>query len=94
MPDPVADEVKEQRCARFMEKQAAIGTKRLPTKVGKTLQVPIDEITPQGAVGRSAADAPELDGRVYLENALQLRPGPRLPARVTRADCHDLWGDL
>jgi ribosomal protein S12 methylthiotransferase len=90
----VAEEVKEERLARFMEKQAVISAARLRTKVGKTLEVLIDEAGPQGAVGRSHADAPEIDGKVYIEGGLKPKPGQRIKVRITRADTHDLYGVL
>ncbi len=94
LPDPVDEDVKEERLARFMEKQAAISAAKLKAKVGKTLEVLIDEVTPDGAIGRSQADAPEIDGKVYVEGKLKPLAGQRVNVRVTRADTHDLFGQL
>jgi ribosomal protein S12 methylthiotransferase len=94
LADAVPEEVKEQRLARFMEKQAGISAAKLKAKVGRTLEVLIDEVTPKGAVGRSWADAPEIDGKVYIDSKLKPLPGQRVQAKVTRADTHDLYAKL
>lgn len=94
LPDPVPEEIKEERYARFMEKQAAISVNKLQAKVGKTLEVLIDEITPEGIVGRSFADAPEIDGKVYLRGGSSWRAGQRVRALIQRADTHDLYGRI
>ncbi|MDI3258660.1 MAG: 30S ribosomal protein S12 methylthiotransferase RimO [Sinobacteraceae bacterium] len=94
LPDPVPEEIKEERYARFMEKQAAISANKLQAKVGKTLEVLIDEITPEGIVGRSFADAPEIDGKVYLRGGSSWRAGQRVRALIQRADTHDLYGRI
>jgi ribosomal protein S12 methylthiotransferase len=90
----VPEELKEERLARFMKQQAGISAAKLKSKVGRTLEVLIDEQLPAGAVGRSSADAPEIDGKVYLEGKLRPLPGQRVQVRVTRADTHDLHGKL
>lgn len=92
LPDQVPEEVKEERRQRLMELQAAISRERLQRKVGRTLTVLVDEVDDQGAVGRSAADAPEIDGRVYIDGASSLRPGEFVRVRITEAGEHDLWG--
>jgi ribosomal protein S12 methylthiotransferase len=94
LADAVPEGVKEERLARFMQKQAKISAAKLKAKVGRTLEVLIDEVSPQGAVGRSWADAPEIDGKVYLEGKLKPLPGQRVQAKVTRADTHDLYAKL
>jgi ribosomal protein S12 methylthiotransferase len=94
LPGAVAEEIKEERYARFMETQAALSAKKLRSKVGKTLEVLIDEVTPQGTVGRSWADAPEIDGKVYVQSPFKPAPGQRLRVRVTHADTHDLYAEL
>lgn len=66
LPDPVLDEIKQARYDRFMQLQQRISTERLKQKVGQTLPVLIDEVDDEGAIGRSYADAPEIDGCVYL----------------------------
>jgi ribosomal protein S12 methylthiotransferase len=59
--------------------------------VGRTIEILIDEVDEQGAVGRSTADAPEIDGKVYLDGVEGLRPGDFVEAEVTGADEYDLW---
>jgi ribosomal protein S12 methylthiotransferase len=87
----VPEEVKEQRWHRFMEAQRAISEDLLRAKVGREITVLIDEIDDEGAVGRSSADAPEIDGSVFIESANGLKPGDFVQARVTEADAYDLW---
>lgn len=90
---PVPDEVKEERRARFMQLQEKISTARLNNKIGKTLAVLVDEITPQGAIARSSADAPEIDGQVFIRKPGKLKPGDFAQVRVVRSDAHDLWAE-
>ncbi len=87
----VPDAVKEERRARLMELQAAISAKRLAAKRGKTLNVLVDRVDPDGAVARSYADAPEIDGAVYVEASEDLRAGEFAKVRITDSDEHDLW---
>ncbi|MDV3238857.1 MAG: 30S ribosomal protein S12 methylthiotransferase RimO [Gammaproteobacteria bacterium] len=91
LPDAVPEEVKEERHARFMEVQARISAARLQEKVGRTLAVIIDEVDAEGAIGRSAADAPEIDGQVYVD-ARDVHVGDIVEVTVTDADEHDLFG--
>jgi ribosomal protein S12 methylthiotransferase len=94
LPDPVPEAIKQERLARFMQTQARISAAKLQRKIGKTVTVLIDAITADGtARARSAADAPEIDGCVYIERATQLKVGEFVSVRVTRADEHDLWGE-
>jgi len=90
----VPEEVKEERLARFMEKQAEISAARLQAKIGQTIDVLIDEVDEEGAIGRSKADAPEIDGMVYLNDETDLVPGEIVQAVVEHADEHDLWARL
>ncbi|HEU4968532.1 30S ribosomal protein S12 methylthiotransferase RimO [Sphingomonas sp.] len=93
LPDPVPEDVKEERYARIMEKTAAISAARLAAKVGRTLPVIIDEVDEDGgATARSQADAPEIDGNVLLRDARGLEPGDIVPALIEDADEHDLFG--
>jgi ribosomal protein S12 methylthiotransferase len=94
LPDPVPEEVKEERKARFMQVQEKISARRLKRKVGKTLAVLVDAMTDEGAVARSSADAPEIDGRVYIEKSRGLKIGEFATVRVTRSDAHDLWAEV
>ena len=99
LPGAVPEAVKEERYARLMEKTEAISAARLAAKVGRTLPVIIDEVGEPdedgdvGATGRSQADAPEIDGAVYLRQVSpDLRPGDIVEATIEEADAHDLYG--
>ena len=92
LPHPIPEEVKEQRRARFMATQERISAARLKAKVGRTLNVLIDQIDGDTAVARSSADAPEIDGLVHVRGAKRSKPGEFARVRITRADEHDLWG--
>ncbi|OIP08956.1 MAG: ribosomal protein S12 methylthiotransferase [Betaproteobacteria bacterium CG2_30_59_46] len=92
LPGAVPEEVKEERVARLMELQEEISTAKLERKIGQTLTVLVDEVDEEGAVARSAADAPEIDGLVYIEEADNLKPGDFVEVEITDADAHDLWG--
>ena len=93
---PVPEELKQERLARFMEKQAVISAAKLQKKIGRTIEVLIDEAGPDRVIGRSAADAPEIDGRVIIGKIgkAKLRAGMRMHATVTAADTHDLHADI
>ena len=91
LPDPVPGEVREERRARLMQLQEKISARRLRARVGKTLRVLVDAVTPRGAVSRSAADAPEIDGVVHIEDGQHLKPGEFAQVKVARSDAHDLW---
>ena len=93
LPNPVPEDVKEERYARIMEKTAAISAARLAAKVGRTLDVIIDEVDDEGgATGRSKADAPEIDGNVFLRDSGGLKEGDIIPVLIEDADEHDLYG--
>jgi ribosomal protein S12 methylthiotransferase len=93
LPGIVPEEVKEERYARFMEKTAAISAAKLAAKVGRTIDVIIDAVDPEGgATGRSKADAPEIDGEVHLRDSGHLAQGDIVPVLVEDADEHDLYG--
>ena len=93
LPDPVPEEIKEARRERFMQTQAAISERRLANKVGRTLRILVDGVEGRTAVGRSTADAPEIDGLVYVEKAPKdIGPGDFVDVRITRADTYDLYG--
>jgi ribosomal protein S12 methylthiotransferase len=93
LPDPVPEELKQERYARFMAKQQAISRARLQQKVGREIEVLVDEVDAEGAVGRSMADAPEIDGRVHMPGATELVPGDWVRGVVSHADEYDLWID-
>lgn len=94
MPDQVPEAVKEERFHRFMQLQQQISAQRLQQKIGKTLAVMVDDIGEQGIVGRSMADAPEIDGLVYVDNQSNqaIRVGQIIAVTITDADEYDLWG--
>lgn len=94
LSDPVPEDVKEERYHRFMQLQQAISAERLQAKVGRTISVLIDEVDDEGAIGRSFADAPEIDGAVYLNGETSLKPGQLVQAVVEHADEYDLWATL
>lgn len=91
LPDPIPEEVKEERYHRFMATQQKISAARLQAKVGRVIDVLIDEVDDEGAIGRSFADAPEIDGAVYLNGLLDVKPGDVIKAVVDAADEYDLW---
>ncbi|MGE0559983.1 MAG: 30S ribosomal protein S12 methylthiotransferase RimO [Burkholderiales bacterium] len=91
LPDPVPEEVREERRARFMAVQEKISAERLKRQVGKTITVLVDDAGRDGAIARSAADAPEIDGRVIIRQGAKLKPGEFARVKVTRSDAHDLW---
>ena len=93
LADPVPDDIKKDRWDRFMQTQQHISTNKLQQKIGRSLDVLIDEVTEEGAVGRSYADAPEIDGLVFLDNATYLKPGDMVNATITDADEYDLWAE-
>lgn len=94
MADQVPEEVKEERFHRFMQVQQRISTQRLAQKVGKTLSVIVDEIDEEGIIGRSMADAPEIDGVVYVDNlsGQDVKVGQVILVTITNSDEYDLWG--
>jgi len=94
LPGAVPEAIKQQRWERFMEAQQAISTARLQNKVGRTLPVLIDEVDEEGAIGRSTADAPEIDGNVFLNGEQTLQPGDLVNVTIEQSDEYDLWGEL
>lgn len=94
LPDPVAEEVQEERFQRFMELQQRVSIRKLARKVGQEMLVLIDEVDEEGATGRSFADAPEIDGLVYLNGETGLKPGDLVKVRIDEADEYDLWASL
>ncbi|MCP4466216.1 MAG: 30S ribosomal protein S12 methylthiotransferase RimO [Halieaceae bacterium] len=91
LPRHVAEDIKQERWDRFMALQQQISAAKLQNKVGKTIEILIDETDASGAVGRSSADAPEIDGKVYLPGITGLSPGDLVEADVTASDEYDLW---
>jgi ribosomal protein S12 methylthiotransferase len=89
----VPDNIKAERKARFMEVQAKISAARMQKKIGQKLDILIDEIDDEGAIGRSKADAPEIDGLVYLNGETNHQAGDIVQVIITHADEHDLWAE-
>ena len=94
LPDPVPEEVKQERLARFMDLQAQISAEKLERKVGTVQTVLVDEIDGELAIGRSKADAPGIDGLVQIQDgaAAGLKPGDFCEVRIMGSDEHDLFG--
>jgi len=90
----VPEEVKAARYERFMAVQREVSAGVLASQVGKTVEVLIDEVDEDGAMGRSAWDAPEIDGSVFIGDGQELKPGDLVRATVTDSDDYDLWADL
>jgi len=93
-PDAVVEEVKQERWQRFMEKQNQISAQKLKNKIGQALEVIIDELIDNEAIGRSHADAPEIDGQVIIDNAGHLNPGDQVKVLIESSGDYDLWGRL
>jgi ribosomal protein S12 methylthiotransferase len=96
LPDPVDEAVKQERLARFMQRQAAISAARLEAKVGSVQQVIVDAIDGELAIARSKADAPEIDGLVQVQDGREagLKPGDFAFVRIMGSDEHDLYGEV
>lgn len=90
LPDPVSEELKEDRLEQFMAVQAQISAARLKRKIGQRMQVLVDEAGADGVIARSSADAPEIDGIVRIAGGEGLRPGQFVEVEVDGADAHDL----
>ena len=90
------EDVKQERLARFMERQAAISEARLAAKVGTVQQVIVDAIDGELAIARSMADAPEIDGLVQVQDGREagLVPGEFALVRIMGSDEHDLYGEV
>jgi ribosomal protein S12 methylthiotransferase len=93
LPDHVAPEVKQERWDRFMEKAQAISEAKLVAKVGQVMQVIVDEVDEEGATCRTKADAPEIDGNLFIDEGFEgLAPGDLVTVTVEEAGEYDLWG--
>jgi len=93
LPDHIDPEEQEERLARLMYLQEEISAEKLAQKIGQTITVLVDDVDQQGSVARSAADAPEIDGLVYIDGE-QLEVGEFVTVKVTGSDEHDLWGEV
>jgi ribosomal protein S12 methylthiotransferase len=95
LPDQVAPEIKQDRWERFMEKAQAISESKLARKVGRELEVIVDEVDAEAATCRTQADAPEIDGNLFIDEGFEgLQPGQIVRVEVEEAGEYDLWGRL
>ena len=92
LANPVAEEIKQERWDQFMQTQAVISERKLQDKVGQTIEVLIDEIDGDDIIGRSHADAPEIDGNVFVQSAKELSMGALVKVKIDSAGEYDLWG--
>lgn len=93
LPDHIDPDEQEDRLARLMYLQEEISAEKLAKKVGQTLTVLVDDVDEEGSLARSAADAPEIDGLVYI-NGEDLEVGEFVTVKITDSDEHDLWGEV
>jgi len=94
LPGALPEEVREERKLRLMRHQEDISTQRLEAKIGRTLTVLVDDIDEEGAIARSAGDAPDIDGLVYIADGHELEVGEFAEVTITDCDVHDLYGQL
>ena len=93
LAEQVPDEIKQDRFDRFMQLQQQISAEKMQAKIGKRIQVLVDEIDEEGAIARSRADAPEIDGLVFIPDGHHLNPGEFVEVEVFAADEYDLWAN-
>ena len=91
LADPVAEELKQERLERFMAAQAAISAAKLQYRIGRRMTVLVDELSDEGVIARSYADAPDIDGVVLIKECGSVRPGDFMKVEITAADEHDLY---
>jgi ribosomal protein S12 methylthiotransferase len=94
LPDAVPDEVREERRRRLMDVQEDISAELLAAKIGREITVLVDEVDDEGTMARSSADAPEIDGVVFIDQYFDAAPGDFLQVRVVDADEHDLYAEV
>lgn len=94
LPDQIPEEIKQERYHQFMQLQQTISTQKLAEKIGQTLPIIIDEIDEEGAIGRTMADAPEIDGAVYLNEEHNVKVGDIVNVEIEHSDEYDLWGSV
>ncbi|OCG32472.1 ribosomal protein S12 methylthiotransferase [Gilliamella sp. Choc4-2] len=94
LANQIPETIKQERFDRFMQLQQKISTQKLQAKIGKTLDVIVDEIDEEGTIGRSMADAPEIDGVVYLNEENQVNVGDIVQVNIEHSDEYDLWGTV
>ena len=93
LPDAVPEAIREERWQRLMELQEDISAERLAAKIGREIDVLVDEVDEEGVVARSMADAPEIDGLVFVNDYFDAAPGDLLRVRIVDADEHDLYAE-
>jgi ribosomal protein S12 methylthiotransferase len=94
LPDPVDEEIKQERLERFMATQARISAAKLERKIGTTVQALVDHADADGAIARTSADAPEIDGLLRIRDGQKLKPGQFVRVRIKATDEHDLIGTM
>jgi ribosomal protein S12 methylthiotransferase len=94
LPDAVPEEVREERRQRLMALQEDISAELLAAKIGREIEVLVDEVDEEGTIARSSADAPEIDGLVFVNDHFDAEPGDFLRVRVVDADEHDLYAEV
>jgi ribosomal protein S12 methylthiotransferase len=94
LANPVAEELKQERWERFMATQQEISTKKLQAKIGHVVEVLVDEANSEQIVARSAADAPEIDGNVFIQPDQDVEAGDFIQVKIDDADEYDLYGKL
>jgi ribosomal protein S12 methylthiotransferase len=94
LPGALPEVVREERRVRLMQHQEDISTRRLERRIGDTIEVLVDDVDDEGAIARSSADAPEIDGIVYVTDGHQLEIGQFATVTVTDCDVHDLFATL
>jgi ribosomal protein S12 methylthiotransferase len=94
LPGQIPEEVKEERWTALMALQRAVSSHVLAARIGETIPVLVDEVDEEGAIARSAWDAPEIDGCVFLNGESRVKPGDMVMARIMHADEYDLWGEV
>ena len=94
LPGALPDEVRNERCRRLMEIQEDISADLLAAKIGREIEVLVDAVDDEGTIARSAADAPEIDGLVFINDFFDTEPGDFLRVRVVDADEHDLYAEI
>ncbi len=92
--EQIPDEVKQDRFDRFMQTQQVISLAKMQAKIGQVMSVLVDEVVEEGAVARSMADAPEIDGQVFIDDATHLKAGQFVTVKIVDADEYDLWATL
>ncbi|MBV1920639.1 MAG: radical SAM protein [Pseudomonadales bacterium] len=91
LPDHVPEDIQQERWERFMAKAQEISTRKLQRRIGQTMTILIDEVDDEGAIGRTIADAPNIDGMVYMNEFFDCQPGDFIEVTIDHADEYDLW---